>query len=127
MSMYWHGAKQGVLFVLKPKRLFGLFACIFLISSMFGELSHRSGSLKKTLLTISANCDSSISGMMHNADTPMIASYNEALRGTGYGAGRLWTGELVNMAAVTFYTPRRVVPRSKYKTWVKIDSSEANT
>ncbi|MBS3873985.1 MAG: hypothetical protein KGZ92_00825 [Firmicutes bacterium] len=251
--------------MLRTKRIFVLFVCAFLISGIFGELSHGSASLTKPLLTFSANYDSSVSGMVHNDDTPMIENarryskisgvvsarsrnrqiiegriisgtgsqaftadgeievvplsnrsegyignftglisdsrehinltvhasprsgdilvfvtvgvvssetsvdtfvfgkpfddmnvlatayrdrhrryaeelgksstlalatnsspYNETLRGTGYGAGRLWTGELVNMAAVTFYAPLRVVPRSKYKTWVKINSSESN-
>lgn len=126
---------------LKAKGIVGVFACMFFISGMFGEVSYGSSRLAMPLLTSSANYDSGVCELMNSTGTPKIAnaksyskiagvvnesSTNETLRGTGYGAGRLWTGELVKMAAVTFYTPLRVVPRSKYKTWVKMNSSEAN-
>ena len=56
----------------------------------------------------------------------VLSDYNETLRGTGYGAGQLFSGEIVPMSAVTFYTPLRVMPRAKYNTLVKINSHEAN-
>lgn len=54
------------------------------------------------------------------------SAYNEQLRAIGYGAGELWTGEIVPMAAITFYSPQRVAARDNYKAWVKLNSHVSN-
>lgn len=56
----------------------------------------------------------------------ILNSNNEQLRAIGYGAGELWTGEIVPMSAITFYSSPQMEARKNYQAWVKVNSHVGN-